>query len=315
MRRSSRSERAAIALASALLLGPIAAAGDDGAKTEYPLHFTAFWKNEASYLEAGPGWRKRDKPADGHDTREVTLRVRVPFRDEDKDDKLATVDRDADTWKLVAGFDWERDVTREGSSVSRLYRVGASAEWGTDLYKFSPGGGAEQSRRRDSWGGELGGVVYFKRGVRLFGEDIRLGPQLHVRYAREWEASKETGVVIPGTGGAPETVKNLILDGPQVTTQVSARVGLPVYAPFAEEFAVGPYASYTFGDADDLLPDAWQRLRGELWLYYFPVAKPANVRFGVAGFLDWRANGTDGRDARELGLLVQLRLGAWFIEY
>lgn len=304
MRRPSRSEACALAVAAAVAMGSGAArAGDDAAKAKYPLHFTGFWKNASGYLEAGPGWKKAGT---GGGTA-LSLRARVPFRDEDE--KLSVVDRDSTSWKLVGALDWDRDVTPEQGSASRTYAASVRAEWGTDRYAFHPNGGAETARRRDSWGGEIGGVVHLKDRRR------QLAPQLLVRYAREWEAAPTSGVIVPGSGGAPDTVKAMILEPPRVKTELSARVGLPLYAGFLDSFAVGPYASYTFGDGDDPTPDAYQRLRGELWLYYFPVASPPNVRFGMAYFHDWRARGADDRAVREYGMLVQLRFGVRLVDY
>jgi hypothetical protein len=309
MRPRSRSEAraAAIALGIAACLAPALARGADSAKVEYPLHFTAFWKNAAGYLEAGPGWKTSWTSGESTGSRELTLRARVPFRD--KDEKLVVIDRDSAEVKLVAGADWERGLTPEEGTGSRTLRLSARAEWGTDRYAWHPGGGAEQARRRDSWGAELDGLAYLKRGGR------QLAPQVRVRWAQEWQASPSAGVVIPGAGGAPDTVKELVLDPPTVKSELSVRVGVPHYFPFAGAFAAGPYASYTFGGLGDALSAAYQRLRGELWLYYFPVTKPANMRFGLAGFLDWRSRGVDDRAVREVGLLVQLRIPVTLVDY
>jgi hypothetical protein len=312
MRPSWRSELLGAAVLPLALLAaatsPIRALGADAVKVKYPLHFTGFWKNESGFVEGGPGWeRSVTRAASLTQTLKASLQARLPYGDKEK--KLAVIDRDSDTLKLIASVGWERDSTPEAGTSSTTWSASARAEWGTARYEYNPGGGAEEARRRDSWGAELNGLAYFKEGAR------RLGPQLRLRYGREWKAAPEVGVVIPGSGGAPDTVKALVLAPPTVTTEASARLGLPFYLPAADAIAFGPYLSWRIGGGDDFTPGAYQRVRGELWVYYFPASATPSARVGLAGFFDWRAAGADGLPLRDGGLLVQLRFGAKLIEY
>lgn len=342
MRRNLRCEPGLLAfslLQVLLLPGPSALAGTEiktqqethseqggqggGVQTAPPPKFSDYGlvlqvKNGASYLELGPEWKVKGKdcpPRSGCLELGLGLRARVPFQDEKE--QLALIDRGSNTWKLVGSFDLMRESETPppsgGDPFSFTLIASARTEWGTEAYQYTPMNETKQSVRTHSLGAELEVRGSFEGRRESAVPGFQIGPQMLLRFAREWEGSEERGVVVPGTGEEPATVRQQVLEGPVEKQEFSARLGVPLYVPWARAFNLGfgPYASYRFGKKSE----SYQRARGEAWVYYFPSTSVPNTRLGLAAFGDWRTQGADDLRSFEYGLLLQLRLAVTLLEY
>jgi hypothetical protein len=319
---SSRSEaRIALALVAAALANP-AGAGDKLAGDVSP-----YGKLSASVanaqVEAGADlvWnnapRKIPPPAGASkDWREWQLRLfgRVPTTG-GGDSTRTQLDRETQTWRLGARVAHGTSTIRppsEGGGGS-TWAASLQAEYGYARFEYFPSG-VETDRQHKS-----GQSVAFEAQWMQFHPLPRSGrqvaPQLRVRYARDWRAADEVGVVVPGAAGAPATVQDLVIAPPDVKPELSGRIAVPF--TFGGEFGYAPAVMYTAsGSSGDWGPGSKiGRVRGEAFVYWFPATVTGGGRVGLGAYVDRRVRGTDTRDETEYGALLDVRLGANLLEY
>lgn len=262
-------------------------------------------ENLASDLEIGT---TVDASAD------ATVRIygRVPFTG---DDEQVRIDGHAGTGKLGLGLDLASERTggldTPGGFWSRHWVLSARAELGTERYRFTPLTGDAMTERHQSFSAR----AMIRRGS--YGRTMQWSTQLSASYDRSYAAARATGVVVPGTGGAPDTVRSTVLAPPSVSPALTLRIGGGLYRPaLADRLAFGLYLIAATG-GDDAAYQPWSQartVRGELWGYGF-LDEAANTRGGLALFLESSRADADGDSETTYGVLVQLRLNTAPLEY
>jgi hypothetical protein len=256
-----------------------------------------------------------DQGAQDHrwDDWQVRLFGRLPTSGADS--TTAQLDRSTTSWRLGVRAARRWGTLPPPSEGGRIFtfQLSALAEWGHAVFEYFPDG-VETDRRReaeDSLAAELQAAGLLARHE----SGAQAAPQLRVRYARDWRAADQVGVVVPGSGTSPSTVKDLVIAAPGAVPELSARVAVPF--TFGSEIGYGPALMYTARGA----PRAWEpgskvgRLRGEAYLYWFPSSLKGGGRIGLGAYADARVHGSDERGAREYGALLDVRLGANLLEY
>jgi hypothetical protein len=277
------------------------ARADDPAYLADGAYFALTAENTDSDLELGmsfaPSTALRIKPY-----------ARVPFSDSDA--HRVRVDGHAQAAKVGIGVDFGTDWT-EARGPGRFLVVGGQLELGTSVYDFEPLGAMAVSERHQSFSGGL----HARYG--LLWTKLQLAPQLTVAYDRSFSAADPVGVVIPGSGGAPETVQTMVVDPPSTVPVLTLRFGTPWYVgQIHAPIAFGTYLVASLaGTTDTYQPwsDA-DLVRGEVWTYLF-VHTPVNARAGLAVFAEAAHASSDASTQKSYGLLVQLKANTTLFEY
>ncbi len=272
-------------------------------------------------MEAGLEWSwgnvKTDIPDQtetGHPVpRSLRVRpyVRMPLTE--KDSKRSQLDRNTDHGRFGMSAEFVLHGGHEGDRTS-VGLVQARGEYGRNRFQYHPGGDldATSAAWRNSWAAELSYRFFHAR------RGCQQAPQIRLRYDRSWKASDKVGIVIPGEDGAPDVVKDAVIEAPSVKPELSARLALPF--TFGSEIGFGPSATIRVaGNGGGFIPDEkYVRTRFECFVYWFPSDLKNGGRIGITPFLSTRvseARGADRLDKTEFGLVFDLRLGANLLEY
>ncbi len=114
--------------------------------------------------------------------------------------------------------------------------------------------------------------------------------------------------------GDPSLVtKQEVIDPPSAKATLGLRLFFYRDIGAGSPFAIGPTLAYAGSSkASEFDPFSDKQIgRIECWLYYFPLATPANVRVAAAPYIDGYFKGRSDDDRRlDAGLLVQVKVGA-----
>lgn len=270
-------------------------------------YFNLVWTQDDSNIELGIELKRKNK---------FTLRItgRVPL-EKDSNPQFSQIDSHTDNWRIGCFIYKEWDTTRK-EGPTNTYRLGIKGYWGYSKFKYFPNGGnLEDSQSQHSFSAAVN-FGWFHTSGRSGG--LQISPQLKILYARDWEASDEIGIVIPGEGDSPSTVKDKIISPPKTIPKIFLQVAMPFYTGSKLPIGFGPSLGLIISGSDrDWFPKgAATRLRSEFWIYWFPIMKEkTNVRLGLAPFLDSRVGGSDELDKNVYGVLLQMRIGVTLLEY
>jgi hypothetical protein len=262
-------------------------------------------------IEAGPefNWEKVDKGTN------FTLRptFRMPLTN--KADNVLQIDRFSSTWKSMLTIQYTKDNTQASGPISR-HSLAAQVEYGFYNFKYYPTGNQsnEQQAGKNSYAFELKYVGYFTRGAQ---EAKQFSPQLRLRYAYDWKAAGEVGVVnLPNSNGVVTTT-NMTIDAPHVNPTFSPAFSLQIY-PGKGTFSYSPSIYYDFsGKGGTNSPFGnLSRLRLECWVFYYPLIKDnPNVKIGITPFASIRTAGSDSFNRVEYGGMVTIKFGTTFLQF
>jgi len=300
---------AAIAIATASPQPRAQAQSSQTAKLQVSPHVLAVFAAKSGLLEIGPEYA-RHSPGRG-----VVLRalIRLPY-DKDNAAPRVQLDRYSSTWRGIVSADLERDRTRATGPISR-WRAGVQMEFGTANYRYYPSGGSSAAVERH--GSVAAEIRWFSYSTEARPAAVQWAPQVCLRFAREWTKGDLVGVVVPGSGGAPSTVKNLVITPPSGTPQLAVRVAVPTYLGRGL-MGFGPAFTYALsGDRGRWNPTTKSGRAGlETWVFYFPTQEGAtNLRLGAAPFVSYRTHGSDAFSQWEYGALLQVRVGTAALEF
>lgn len=279
------------------------------AKLQVSPHVVALFAARSGLLEIGPEYARRSPE------RGVVLRglIRLPY-DKDNAPPRVQLDRFSSTWRGILSADYERDRTRANGPISR-WRAGLQVEFGTANYRYYPNGGSSAVVERH--GSVAAEVRWFSYSTEARPAAVQWAPQVRLRYAREWSKGDVVGVVVPGSGATPSTVKNQVITPPSSTPQLSIRVAVPTYLGRGL-MGFGPAVTYALsGDAGRWNPTTKTGRAGlETWVYSFPTQEgTTSLRLGAAPFVSYRTHGSDAFGQWEYGVLLQVRVGTAALEF
>jgi len=298
-------------------VGGTALAADNKVDITISPEATAIFNSSTNTLTAGLQGQFGDLAKEG--ATHVKLFGKTPIQG-NQDTPLVQFDRLVSNWRIGGGLGYEADLT--GQTGPAMYgQITSTFEWGNDRFTYNPGGGTDQhATRRSSWAAEIDALAGF-----LTPKDGQFIPQVLTRYDRSFKADKTVGVERGTTTDGKILTQNVVINPPTARPLTTVQGFVPFYLSTHLPVAFGPSIAYAWlGNKNDEVGGEVQRIRSELWVYYFPVqaanefaatTKIANVRIGLAPFWDARTKGTDDRSANEYGVLVQLRLGVNLKDY
>lgn len=232
------------------------------------------------------------------------LTFKAPLNDVE-DTAQARLDDLGTGWRagLSVGKEWqwscqpapEPGSDERGPSPDWSSFLGIEGLYGPQKFNFYPdGGAAKKSVFTHSFDTSLSGYVHHTpKGSATWALQGKVG------YAKDWKASDKAGIV--GDDGLVRTQK--VVDAPSAETTLLARAFF--YRPWAagSPLAFGPTLAYSAESKSKIG-------RLELWVFYLPLGAPANLRVGVAPFVDayFAGKNKDGNQL-EPGLLFQVKFG------
>lgn len=253
-------------------------------------------------LETGDEPAPRPKTGAGQSEPRDGFFVLVPLNENEEPVESAHPDQPA-RWYVGYTVGAARAAAGKSGTLERglsMIDIGANYQ----EFVFFPDGGSV-SRREPTLSIYLS--IYETRYVAA-AEAGTFIPSLRVTYLYEHRTAGKTGVVVPGTGGHPDTVNSIVTFFP---TAIGALILRPavIYEPSetaAYRFAFAP--QYTFYNNLNQ-GNPWldkERLRMEGWLHYFPVADHSfRVQAGL--YSDRIVRGDTADQGTELGVMFQLR--------
>lgn len=171
-------------------------------------------------------------------------------------------------------------------------------------FVFYPNGGTVSERKP-------GVSVYLSIYESLSAASWRSGnliSSLRITYLYEHRTAGKAGVVVPGTGGNPDTVNSIAVSFPSVVGALIIHPAV-IYEPSetaAFRFALAPqYTFYNNRNEGNPWLDK-ERLRLEGWLHYFPLADH-RYRLQAGVYSDRIVRGDITNGGTELGVMFQLR--------
>jgi hypothetical protein len=239
--------------------------------------------------------------------------LRVPLTDASAN--VLQIDRFSSTWKGVLALQYTKDNTQESGNIAR-HAFNMQLEYGAANYAYYPGGntGNEQKTGESSYAMEVKYIGFFSKG---FSEASQFSPQFRLRYAYNWAAASEVGVVNPPNSNGLVTTTNLVIDAPSATPLFSPAFSLQIY-PGRRNFSYSPTLYYDFTGAsgtNNPFGDL-NRLRLETWIFFYPLIRDnPNVKFGLSPFLNIRTAGTDPYNKVEYGGMITIRFGTTFLQF
>ncbi|KAA6440044.1 hypothetical protein FEM33_05415 [Dyadobacter flavalbus] len=262
-------------------------------------------------IEAGPelNWQKPEKGK----TFMLRPSIRLPLTDEAQN--LLQIDRFTSEWRAIMAVQFTKDNTQESGSISR-HSFGGQIEYGYTGFKYYPLGNTESQQKsgKTSYDLELKYVGFFSAGSS---GAAQLSPQFRLRYAHDWTAAGETGVVNPANSNGVVTVSDMIIDPPGVASLFSPAFSLQIY-PGKGSFSYSPAVYYDFtgkNDSDNPFGNL-NRLRLESWVFFYPLLSDnSNVKIGVTPFLSVRTKGADQFNSVEYGGMVTIKFGTTFLQF
>jgi len=262
-------------------------------------------------IEAGPelNWQKAEKGK----TFMLRPTIRLPLTDEAQN--LLQIDRFTSEWRAIMAVQFTKDNTQESGNISR-HSFGGQIEYGYTDFKYYPLGNADSQQKsgKTSYDLELKYVGFFSSGSS---GATQLSPQFRLRYAHDWAAAGETGIVNPPNSNGIVTVSDMIIDPPGVTSLFSPAFSLQIY-PGKGSFSYSPAVYYDFtgkNDSDNPFGNL-NRLRLESWVFFYPLLSDnSNVKIGITPFLSIRTKGADDFNKVEYGGMVTIKFGTTFLQF
>lgn len=292
-----------------LIIGSLNCAYADEAKIEYSPYFNGITSVKDGNIELGAEINKKTE------SQSIILRpyFRVPLTD--KDNSKLQLDRFTSTWRAILAMDYIKDETQDTGHIRRFI-LGVQGEWGTSEFKYHPDKSIANEKKSDksSFDLEVKGAWFFTEGKP---NASQWGPQLRVRYAKDWKEADATGVVVQSTDGTLDTVTNMRIQGPTSTPLLSPSVAF-LYYPGKHKVAYTPALFYDLtGKENTYNPfNGSGRIRIEDWVFYFPlITDMPNVKIGLAPFASFRTHGSDNLDSVEYGGLFQVKFSSNYMQF
>jgi len=290
-----------------LVYGNCCHANAEEAKFELAPYLNGVTSVNDGNIEFGPEISNKQKT--------FIVRPYLRFYLTDKEDSKAQIDRFTSTWRAAVAMDFVKDNTKEDGPINR-FEMGLQGEWGTSEFKYFPDKTKANEKKTDksSFGLELKGGWFHSEGKT---NAAQWGPQVRIRYARDWKEADETGVVVPSTDGSPNTVTNLRLEAPTATPLFSPAIAF-LYYPGSNKFGYTPVLYYDLKGKDNSYSpfNGSGRIRMEGWIYYFPlITDVPNVKIGLAPFISYRTHGADKLDSVEYGGIFQVKFASNLIQF
>lgn len=222
-------------------------------------------------------------------------------------------DGDAETRLDDFTSDWRvgASLGKEWAFLRDKMRAQFEPEWGFKQFRYYPGlATSATSAFRHSFALAANWLYYHEPQARA-----PMAFQVKARLANDWSDAKSIGIVTPASGTMPALVEDSrIIDSPVEQSSITARVFYWQELGMGSAWALGPSAAIVFAGpkGHSLSFSTTDVLRCEVWLYYLPpTANPANLRLGVAPFIDGYLVG-ESSDHRTMvpGALFQVRYGA-----
>lgn len=236
--------------------------------------------------------------------------IRVPLTS--KAANVLQIDRFSSTWRGILVVQYTKGNAAETGNLSR-HSITGQFEYGSSEFKYYPTGTKTNEVRatESSYAVELKYIGFFTKGKS---EAYQFSPQFRLRYAHDWRAANEVGVVNPPNSNGVVTTTNLTIDAPSVRPIFSPAFSLQIY-PGQGSFSYSPTIYYDFAGDDNPFGDL-NRLRVESWVFFYPLVKDnPNVKIGASPFLSIRTAGTDGFNKVEYGGMITVKFGTTFLHF
>ncbi len=236
--------------------------------------------------------------------------IRVPLTS--KADNVLQIDRFSSTWRGILAVQYTKGNAAETGNLSR-HSITGQFEYGSSEFKYYPMGTKTNEFRttESSYAFELKYIGFFTKGEN---EANQFSPQFRLRYAHDWRAANEVGVVNPPNSNGVVTTTNLTIDAPNVRPIFSPAFSLQIY-PGQGSFSYSPTIYYDFVGNDNPF-DNLNRLRVESWIFFYPLVNGnPNVKIGASPFLSIRTAGTDGFNKVEYGGMITVKFGTTFLHF
>jgi hypothetical protein len=293
-------------LVVAWLLVSLPALAEEDVKIDWAPYAGGLLSLQGGNLEIGA------KVERGHWQARLVGRVPIHFEGSNE----ASITRDSTTWGAGLYIDYQllEERSPDGRNMKDQW-LASKLEWGLAAYEYFPGAGEQATKEMNHSFAAETNLIWHSTKVREKGS-MRMAPQVKLRYSRQWAASDPVNMVIPGEGDTPASIRAVIVDAPRARPEFSIRGAMPISFPSWKELALSPSLTYSAGGEDNAILPTVQtgRLRGELFLHWFPVVQ-GGPRVGIGPFIDVKLHGEKGKDPIEAGALLQLRMDTRFWEY
>jgi hypothetical protein len=256
-----------------------------------------------------------------HSTK-VRLYARLPLSD--KTNTISTIDRSTDTWRLVgsAAFGRGNSIITSTDTILRGNYISLQGEFGRSKFAYYPTGvkTAQEESPQSSFAAEVKGYTYQASKQSSWQYCL----QGRLRFARDYKAADEVGVIKPAAANGLVTSSNMVVAPPSVVPVFSPAVSFhfahdkyPIsYAPViyydvkGYKGANSPFQMKDAGNADN---SGVQRLRLEFWVFGHPADGAANITIGASPYISWRTAGSDDNDKVILGGQITIRTTNLFL--
>ncbi len=297
-----------LTIAGLLLLGAASSRANEKS-AKFKLTETAFKVSPSdAKLDVDAGW---DSDGDAFNGIRLGLKLTLPVTSADSS-VTARLDEFPQEWKIGPSFVWESS-TREPPDFSKAHEfmLRLSSQWSVNRFQYQPLESDKRRTLRASFINEA--FAYWHR----IGEECNWAWSVQGRWTQQYEAQDKVGIVSPGTDGSPATVaEQRVIAAPQTAPSLLVRThfflqgrGSSIaWGPTVALATTGDQTTDVTGIASPLNDDIV--LRMSVWLYFFPVSSPANLRIGLSPVVDVYMRGeTDEGDTVRIGVLANVRIG------
>ena len=248
------------------------------------------------------------------------LYSRLPLTD--KTNSISQIDRSTDSWRII-GSGSHRWASSDTTTMRGDW-LSVQAEFGRYQFEYYPTGvKSSATKKKDSHSSfALEAKTYFYRASDASKWQTCL--QARLRFARDYKAADEVGVIQPANSNGVVTVDNFIIAGPSVRPVLSPAVAfnfahdkLPVsYTPviyYDLKGYKGATSPFDLQAATDVEKQGVQRLRLEFWVFGYPTSGPANIAIGASPYFSVRTAGKDDDERVMLGGQLTIRASNPFL--
>lgn len=212
-----------------------------------------------------------------------------------------------------------------GSDSSESLLLEFEAEFDVTSFDFQPLSQTSASRTT-----EASLASTFVVGYQRASPSLPWAFELRTRYERAWKESDQVPVTMSPLPAGGESMGTLrVTEAPSAHATLVSRAffyfgvgNLGLCSADCGTFAIGLDAAVVFGgNAVSAMPSvdtvaSWNpagrdfAIRGELWFYYHPITSPANLRIGLAPFIQGQPTCGRASDCGVSGgVLVSMRVG------